>query len=60
MTVGTLIAASKLRVERVVTSGVFTLDGDTWEVENNIYLIGDDTIIGTESPHLADWIARGN
>ncbi|SEP45242.1 MBL fold metallo-hydrolase [Amycolatopsis saalfeldensis] len=31
-----------LRIERVVTSGVFQLDGGTWEVDNNIWLIGDD------------------
>ncbi|MFF5989975.1 MBL fold metallo-hydrolase [Prauserella flavalba] len=31
-----------LRIERVVTSGVFALDGGTWEVDNNVWLIGDD------------------
>lgn len=31
-----------LRVEKVVTSGVFELDGGRWDVDNNIYLIGDD------------------
>ncbi|WP_329059197.1 MBL fold metallo-hydrolase [Amycolatopsis sp. NBC_01480] len=31
-----------LRIERVVTSGVFQLDGGTWDVDNNIWLIGDD------------------
>ncbi|GGK19803.1 hydrolase [Pilimelia terevasa] len=30
------------RVDRVVTAGVFTLDGGTWEVENNVWLVGDD------------------
>ncbi|MBN9741372.1 MULTISPECIES: MBL fold metallo-hydrolase [unclassified Amycolatopsis] len=30
------------RIERVVTSGVFELDGGSWEVDNNIWLIGDD------------------
>ncbi len=33
---------SSLRIERVVTSGVFALDGGSWEVDNNIWLIGDD------------------
>jgi glyoxylase-like metal-dependent hydrolase (beta-lactamase superfamily II) len=30
-------------VSRVVTSGTFSLDGGTWDVDNNIWLIGDDT-----------------
>ena len=31
-----------VRVERLVTSGVFELDGGSWEVENNVWLVGDD------------------
>ena len=30
------------RVERVVTSGTFALDGGEWEVDNNVWLVGDD------------------
>jgi glyoxylase-like metal-dependent hydrolase (beta-lactamase superfamily II) len=30
------------RIENVVTSGTFSLDGGTWDVDNNIWLIGDD------------------
>ena len=30
------------RVERLVTSGTFSLDGGTWEVDNNVWLLGDD------------------
>jgi glyoxylase-like metal-dependent hydrolase (beta-lactamase superfamily II) len=30
------------RVERVRTSGVFSLDGEDFEVENNVWLVGDD------------------
>lgn len=29
-------------IERVVTSGTFCLDGGTWAVDNNVWLIGDD------------------
>ena len=29
------------RIERVVTSGTFSLDGGTWDVDNNVWLIGD-------------------
>lgn len=31
-----------VRVERVVTSGLFELDGGAWEVDNNVWLLGDD------------------
>lgn len=31
-----------VRIERVVTSGVFSLDGEDFEVDNNIWLLGDD------------------
>jgi len=30
------------RVERVRTNGVFSLDGQDYDVENNIWLVGDD------------------
>lgn len=30
------------RVERVVTSGIFSLDGQDFEVDNNVWLVGDD------------------
>lgn len=31
-----------VRVENLVTSGMFTLDGASFEVDNNVWLIGDD------------------
>jgi glyoxylase-like metal-dependent hydrolase (beta-lactamase superfamily II) len=30
------------RVERLVTSGVFSLDGEDFDVDNNVWLVGDD------------------
>ena len=30
------------RVDKVVTSGTFSLDGGTWEVDNNVWLVGDE------------------
>ena len=33
--------ASAVRVERVVTSGTFSLDGGTWDVDNNVWVIGN-------------------
>lgn len=29
-------------VERVVTSGIFSLDGEAFEVDNNVWIVGDD------------------
>lgn len=29
-------------IERVVTSGTFCLDGGAWEVDNNVWLVGDE------------------
>ncbi len=31
-----------LRIDHVVTSGIFSLDGEDFEVENNVWLVGDD------------------
>jgi glyoxylase-like metal-dependent hydrolase (beta-lactamase superfamily II) len=31
-----------VRVDRVVTSGTFSLDGGTWDVDNNVWVVGDD------------------
>ena len=30
-------------IERVVTSGTFTIDGESFDVDNNVWLVGDDT-----------------
>lgn len=37
------LSATGLRIDRVRTSGVFALDGGEWEVENNVWVVGDDT-----------------
>ena len=31
-----------MSIELVTTEGVFALGGGEWEVENNIWLVGDD------------------
>ena len=38
-----LTSAGGVRVERVVTSGVFELDGGSWAVDNNVWVVGDDS-----------------
>ncbi|GHF86513.1 MBL fold metallo-hydrolase [Streptomyces thermodiastaticus] len=46
------------RIERLVTSGQFTLDGGTWDVDNNVWLVGDDhEVIVIDAAHDADAIA---
>jgi hydroxyacylglutathione hydrolase len=51
-------AAAELRVDHGVTSGTFSLDGRTWEVTNNVWVIGtDDECIVLDAPHDADAIA---
>ncbi|MDQ0756278.1 MBL fold metallo-hydrolase [Arthrobacter sp. B3I4] len=31
-----------LKIEQLVTSGTFSLDGGTWAVDNNVWIVGDD------------------
>lgn len=31
------------RIEHLTTAGTFSFDGGTWDVENNVWLVGDDT-----------------
>jgi hypothetical protein len=43
------------QIGKVVTSGTFSLDGQDFAVDNNVWLIGDDredTTIGAESGQL--------
>ncbi|MEU9790675.1 MBL fold metallo-hydrolase [Streptomyces sparsogenes] len=48
-----------VRVDRLVTSGTFSLDGGTWEVDNNVWLVGDDSeVYVIDAAHDADAIAR--
>ncbi|GAA3467618.1 MBL fold metallo-hydrolase [Nonomuraea roseola] len=45
-------------VERLVTSGTFSLDGQTWDVDNNVWLLGDDDqVLVIDAAHDADAIA---
>jgi len=48
-----------LRIQRVVTSGVFTLDGGTWEVDNNVWIVGDDDeAVVIDAAHDADAVSE--
>ncbi|MGW4651404.1 MBL fold metallo-hydrolase [Kitasatospora sp. NPDC004289] len=46
------------RIERLVTAGTFSLDGGTWEVDNNVWLVGDDReVLVIDAAHDAEAIA---
>ncbi|MET7989805.1 MBL fold metallo-hydrolase [Amycolatopsis sp. NPDC005232] len=45
-------------VQNLVTSGVFELDGGSWDVDNNVWIVGDDSeVIVIDAAHNADAIA---
>ena len=49
---------SDVRIEKVVTAGTFNLDGGSWDVENNVWLIGnDDEVLVIDAAHDAGAIA---
>ncbi|WP_232240649.1 MBL fold metallo-hydrolase [Kutzneria sp. 744] len=44
-----------IRVDHAVTSGTFSLDGGTFDVDNNIWVVGDDTeCVVIDAPHSVD------
>ena len=47
------------RVDHAVSSGTFSLDGETFDVDNNIWVVGDDTeCVVIDAPHdVADILA---
>ena len=47
------------RVERAVISGVFSLDGQDFDVDNNVWLVGDDDeVLVIDAPHRAEPIVE--
>lgn len=50
-------AAGGARVDRGVVSGTFSLDGETFDVDNNIWVVGDDNeVVVIDAPHDVDAI----
>jgi glyoxylase-like metal-dependent hydrolase (beta-lactamase superfamily II) len=46
-----------VRVDHGVTSGTFSLDGQTFDVDNNVWVVGDDeTCVVIDAPHSVDGI----
>ncbi|WP_033344467.1 MBL fold metallo-hydrolase [Catenuloplanes japonicus] len=45
------------RIDHTVTSGTFSLDGQTFDVDNNVWVLGDDTeCVVVDAPHDVDAI----
>ena len=43
------------RIEQIVTSGTFSLDGQDFAVDNNVWLVGDDDeVVVIDAAHDAD------
>ena len=52
------MAGTSARIEHLVTSGTFDLDGGSWEVDNNVWIVGDDSeAVVIDAAHDADAIA---
>ncbi len=50
---------SEVRIDHTVTSGTFSLDGGTWDVDNNVWVIGDDDeCVVIDAPHIAEPIVE--
>ncbi|WP_449277889.1 MBL fold metallo-hydrolase [Leucobacter sp. GX24907] len=50
---------SAAKIERLITTGTFSLDGGTWEVDNNVWIVGDDSeVIVIDPAHNPEAIAE--
>jgi glyoxylase-like metal-dependent hydrolase (beta-lactamase superfamily II) len=48
---------SAARIDHGVLAGTFTLDGETFDVDNNVWVVGDDTeCVVIDAPHDVDGI----
>lgn len=46
-------------IDRVITHGTFELDGGSWEVDNNIWIVGDDSeVVVFDAAHTAEPIVQ--
>lgn len=51
--------SASLRVDHAVTSGTFSLDGETHDVDNNVWIVGDDReCVVIDAPHDTDRILQ--
>ncbi|CAA9219096.1 MAG: Putative hydrolase in cluster with formaldehyde/S-nitrosomycothiol reductase MscR [uncultured Acidimicrobiales bacterium] len=46
-----------MRIDHITTAGTFSLDGKDYDVENNVWLVGDDErVVVIDAPHDAEAI----
>lgn len=51
-------AQTGIRLDHLETSGTFSLDGQSWDVDNNVWVLGDDReCVVIDAPHDATAIA---
>lgn len=51
------MTGSTARIDHGVTSGTFSLDGQTFDVDNNVWVVGDDSeCVVIDAPHDVDGI----
>ena len=51
-------APGGIRIENLITVGTFSLDGGTWDLENNVWIVGDDReVIVIDPAHDAARVA---
>jgi glyoxylase-like metal-dependent hydrolase (beta-lactamase superfamily II) len=51
------MATNTVRIDHRVTSGTFSLDGGRWDVDNNVWVVGnDEECVVIDAPHDADAI----
>src|SRR5919112_2516308 len=47
------------RIDRTLVSGVFSLDGQDFDVDNNVWLVGDDDeVLVIDAPHRSEPIVE--
>ena len=47
-----MAAPGQVRIDHAVSSGTFSLDGETHQVDNNLWVVGDDTeCVVIDAPH---------
>ncbi|MBD8021016.1 MBL fold metallo-hydrolase [Brevibacterium gallinarum] len=46
------------RIDHIETSGTFSLDGGTWDVDNNVWIVGDDSeVVVIDPAHSPEQVA---
>lgn len=47
------------RIDHIETSGTFSLDGGTWDVDNNVWIVGDDSeVVVIDPAHSPEQVAE--